>query len=475
MSFRARIALFGAGIVALTLLVFSQLVYGLAARGVGNTQDREILQRAQRADEALRTAPAEALRPSPVLAPADLADSTELFVEVLDQTGTPLSSTAVLDGRPPAIPNDVLLDATRRGQTLTTLGLAPTLSVRLAVRPWTRPDVGASGYLVVGQSTRQQQSTLDGIRGFLWLSGLLTFAAAALAIWLVAGRALRPLDLIARTAEEIRLTGDLSRRLPATGSWDELDRLAHAFNGMLDRLKAAQEQLAAALEAQRRFVADASHELRTPLTTIRSNAGLLLRRQDVAAADRAAALQDIAGESERMSRLVEDLLTLARADAGQHLTLDGASAPLDLAHLVREVARQAQQLHPDRHVHVDAEPAWVLGNGDALRQLLWIVLDNATHFTHSDGCIGLRLATRDGQAVLEVTDDGPGIPPADLERIFDRFVQADPARSRGGAGLGLSIARWIAHEHHGRIAARNNTPLPGATFSIELPLAAAHG
>ena len=350
--------------------------------------------------------------------------------------------------------------------------------MRVAVRPWSRPDLGSSGYLVVGQSTRQVQTALASVRGFLWLSGILTFVAASIAVWLVAGRALRPLDLIAGTAEEIRLTGDLSRRLPTARGWDELERLARAFNGMLDRLHEAQQRLAAALDAQRQFVADASHELRTPLTTIRSNAGLLLRRPDVAAADRQAAIQDIASEAERMSRLVEDLLLLARADAGQHLELAQSDAPIDLAALVQEVTRQAQQVYPNRHVRVAnaeaATPVCVAGNADALRQLLWILLDNAAKFTASGGCLTVHLETHDRLAVLEVADDGPGIPAAALSRIFDRFVQADPARRGAGAGLGLAIARWIVQEHHGTIAARNNAPPPGATFTVELPLATAN-
>jgi signal transduction histidine kinase len=239
---------------------------------------------------------------------------------------------------------------------------------------------------------------------------------------------------------------------------------------MLGRLQDAQAGLASALEAQRRFVADASHELRTPLTTIRSNAGLLLRRSDVAGADRQAALQDIVSESERMSRLVQDLLLLARADAGQRLE----RTPLDLAPLVAEVGRQAQQVHATRRIVVEGPSGViavvVVGNADALKQLLWILIDNAARVTRDGGCIRLGLElVLDGTAELRVADDGPGIAAADLERIFDRFYQADSSRSATGAGLGLSIARWIAAEHAGRITAQN-AAAGGAVFVVELPV-----
>jgi signal transduction histidine kinase len=168
-----------------------------------------------------------------------------------------------------------------------------------------------------------------------------------------------------------------------------------------------------------------------------------------------------------MSRLVHDLLTLARADAGQHLE----RAPLDLAPLVAEVGRQAQVLYADRDMRLDIAPARVVGNADALRQLQWILLDNAVRFAGPGGSVCLAVTAKDGYAELRVADDGPGISPADRERIFDRFFQADLARAGGGAGLGLSIARWIAAEHGGTIAAGTNADGRGAVFIVDLPLA----
>jgi two-component system OmpR family sensor kinase len=313
-SFRVLIVLLGAGVIGVALLVFSALLYGLASNAAVANQDRDLVQRGARVEAFLEVARSEVLQTQRIVAPSDLEESNDTFVEVLDSRGTPLSSTAILNGKPPSVPTEVLTLADRQGSVLTTLNLEQ--AIRISVRPWTRQDVGMSGYVIVGQSTRAPQASQTGARGFLLLSGVVTFVAAMIGVWLVAGRALRPLHQVANTAEDIRITGDLSRRLPESRGWVELNRLAGAFNGMLERLAAAQMSLGTALEAQRRFVADASHELRTPLTSIRSNAGLLSGRSDVQLVDGEAALRDIHSESERMSRLVDDLLTLARADAG---------------------------------------------------------------------------------------------------------------------------------------------------------------
>jgi two-component system OmpR family sensor kinase len=307
--------------------------------------------------------------------------------------------------------------------------------------------------------------TLPGLRGFLILSGVVVSLTALLASWLAAGRALRPLDTAARLMEEIGLTGDLSRRLPTSRTHDDVRRLSEAFNRMLQRLQDAHEQLAVALESQRRFVADSSHELRTPLTTVRTNAGLLLGRADLSDADRQAALADIASESERMGRLVGDLLTLARADAGQRLTF----ASVDFGALVSDVAGQAQRACAERHIAIEAQSVHVDGDAEALRQLVWILLDNAVKFSRTGGSIEVHVGVNDGRAELTVGDDGVGIPLGDLERIFDRFYRADMARSGSGTGLGLSIARWIVQQHGGTITASNRAS-GGAQFTVHLPL-----
>jgi signal transduction histidine kinase len=333
------------------------------------------------------------------------------------------------------------------------------------VRAWNRPDLGVSGYLLVGQPLFGIQSQLDALRLFLIAGAFLAIAGAGAASWFVAGRALRPLVAMSSTAEDIGRTQDLSRRLPESEPDDEVGRLQRSFNQMLRQLEDTYVRLRSALVAQRRFVADASHELRTPLTTIRGNVGLLLKRDDITSDDRVAALNDIASESERMSRMVQDLLTLARADAGYHLEL----APIDLLPIIQDVSRQAQTLQPSRRIELlDGVPAPIQGNPDAIKQLLWILIDNAFKHTREEGRVQLRLDTDQRAARLVVLDDGPGIPREDLDRIFERFYQSDAARSGEGTGLGLAIARWIAKEHGGQVSAENN-PRGGAVFTVEFP------
>jgi two-component system OmpR family sensor kinase len=464
MPIRLRITLFGLAVVALTLLLFSLLIYALAAKSVPAEQDRALAARAREAAARVERLPIDDLRATRTAAAVDLRTSLEVFVALFDAGGGPLSSTGEVDGRPVAIPPAVLEQAAARDSPAT-IEPAPGLRLRLSVRRWQRPDADLSGYVVAGQSLRHRGQQIRGLTAFLIVAAVFSLIAAAAAVWFAAGRALRPLKTVARTAEEIARTGDLGRRLPPARTRDEVRLLTDSFNGMLDRLQQTYHRLGRALESQRRFVADASHELRTPLATIRANTGFLLGRQDIADDDRAAALRDIAGESERMSRLVRDLLTLARADAGQHLE----RAPLDLVLLVREVCRQAEALYPSHAIALQHDDALqVAGNGDALTRLVWILLDNAAKHTPAGGHIHLWLGRQGALALLQVADEGPGIPPADLERIFDRFYRADAARTGDGAGLGLAIARWIVAEHGGRIRAFNRHG-GGALFRVELP------
>ena len=255
-----------------------------------------------------------------------------------------------------------------------------------------------------------------------------------------------------------------------------MGRLAATFNDMLDRLQSAyaalqsaNRRLEAALESQRRFVADASHELRTPLTTVRGNASLLRRFDALSPEDRQDAVAQIGAEAERMSRLVNDLLMLARADAGQLLE----RKPVALAPLIDDVAHQARVLAGGklsvsvlRLGNVDAE---VRGDADALRQLLLILVDNAIKYTPAGGSVtlGLRVeqtGANQQTARITVIDTGAGIPREDLPHIFERFYRADRARRAGGTGLGLAIGKWIAEAHGGTISVESS-PGAGSTAS----------
>ena len=220
-------------------------------------------------------------------------------------------AAGVVDALPPA-----LLERTDEvGGAVATIDPVDGPELRVQLRRWTRADTGQDGLVVAGQTTAFADEQLAGSRLFLAVSGVIALIAAAFAAYVASGRALRPLRDLAATADEIGRTGDLSRRLPPVRSKDVVGRLTASFNSMLGRLGLAQNQLAGTVEAQRRFLADASHELRSPLTSIRSNAGFLDQHPEAGPGDRSEAVADIAAESERMSRLVDGLLRLARADA----------------------------------------------------------------------------------------------------------------------------------------------------------------
>jgi len=443
-SLRLRLALFGTAVVAVTLVIFGALLYGLLARGVATTQDDALRGRAREAVAALNATPD--LAPRAPVAPANLATSTEIFVEVFDASWSVIYSTAQLNGLPP-MPSARLRVA------------APGVSGGFfdtdhGFRYFAMPF--KAGVVVAGQSTRVPQSSLSGVLGFLIISGVPTLIAALAASWLVAGRALKPLKDVAGAADEIGRARDFGRRLPKRRSRDEVALLSTSFNRMLDQLQDS-------FEAQRRFVADVSHELRTPLTTIQGNAGLLAHGPPIAEAVRLAAATDIAEESVRMGRLVDRMLTLARADSGLRLEL----APVDLRAVVVDVTRQASAVHPERAFEVEVVDARVMGDQDALRQLLWILLDNALKYSRST--ISVRLEIDSGWARLMVGDDGPGIALEDRERIFERFYRVDAARTGQGAGLGLAIARWITEQHAGRIIA-DGSRLGGAGLYVDTPL-----
>jgi len=292
--------------------------------------------------------------------------------------------------------------------------------------------------------------------------GVAAVLLAAVVGWMSAHRALKPLDTITRTALQISRADDLSRRIPLDGvAHDEVGRLAQAFNDTLERL----ERL---FNTQRRFLADVSHELRTPLTTIRGNVDLLRR---MGGAD-PTSLDAIQSETERMSRLVGDLLLLAQSDAG---TLPLAREPVELDTLLLEVYREAQVLAGGVSLSIgEIDQARVLGDRDRLKQLMLNLVSNALKFTPEGGRVSLGLSLVNGWARVVVSDTGVGIPPEELPHVFERFYRVDKARTRseGGAGLGLAIAQRIAQVHGGRIeAASDGATGRGSTFSVWLPLA----
>ncbi len=276
-------------------------------------------------------------------------------------------------------------------------------------------------------------------------------------------RALSPVDRIAASAERIS-SQNLSERLPVTPTGDELERLSVALNHMIDRLDEA-------FQYSRRFVADASHELRTPLTVLRGEIESFVQKRDLPEEWRerlGSALEEV----ERLANIVEGLFAISRLDAGE---AQAEWVRFDLAQLAASTADQMYLLAEDKHIKVTCNTAnqvWVEGDRARLKQVVVNLLDNAIKYTPAGGTIQLAVNSNNGHAVLEVADNGAGIPAEALPKIFERFFRVDKARSReqGGAGLGLSIVKSICTAHHGQVEAAS-TPGQGSRFRVHLPLA----
>ena len=307
--------------------------------------------------------------------------------------------------------------------------------------------------------------------------GVTAFAllgVVALGWWLIR-LSLRPLVDMEQTASAIA-EGELSRRVPAEPATTEVGRLAHTLNVMLGRIQdafaardATEHQLRQSEERLRRFVADASHELRTPVAAVGAYAELFERGAASRPPDLARVMAGIRSETARMGELVEDLLLLARLDEGRPLERQ----PVELVGIAAEAVNAATAVGPEWPVRLEATRAIeVVGDGARLRQVLDNLLSNVRAHTPPGTSTVVRVGTRDRTGVIEVADNGPGLPPEAAGRVFERFYRADPSRSRqkGGAGLGLAIVAAIVAAHGGTVAART-TGERGATFTVWLPLA----
>jgi heavy metal sensor kinase len=311
---------------------------------------------------------------------------------------------------------------------------------------------------------------MDDVQAHLrqWLRFLVVVLPVVAALALGGGsflvkRALLPVDKIAASAQRIS-SQNLSERLPVARTGDELERLSIALNHMIQRLDEA-------FQYSRRFMADASHELRTPLTVLRGELESVIQETTLAPEWRerlGSALEEV----ERLAGIVEGLFAISRLDAGEAAA---EWVKLDLARLAAATADQMALLAEDKNIQVTcaaAEPVWVEGDQARLKQVVVNLLDNAIKYTLQGGAVALTVSTIHSKAVLEVADNGIGIPAEALPRVFDRFFRVDKARSRelGGAGLGLSIVKSICTAHHGRVET-SSFPGQGSRFRVELPLA----
>ncbi len=316
------------------------------------------------------------------------------------------------------------------------------------------------------QVARSEEEVAEALRRLLELLAIAVPAILVVAVGgglFLAWRALQPIDKITRTVDAIS-ADDLSQRVNYRGGQDEVGRLARTFDTMLDRVQGA-------FQKQRQFTADASHELRTPLAIMSSQIDVTLERQRTAQ-EYEEALKSLRDDASRMSQLLNQMLTLARADAGQE---ELSREELDLGEMAEHVVSSMQPIAEQRKVklsYVSGTSVLVEGDQTRLTQLVINLVDNGLRYTPAGGNVDVSLAADDGWAVLRVADTGIGIPAEHLPHLFERFYRVDKARSRaeGGSGLGLSICQWIAQAHGGTISVKSE-PEQGSFFYVKLPLA----
>jgi signal transduction histidine kinase len=384
--------------------------------------------------------------PSPVPVPPDT-----VTVQVLDASGKIVNVSAGADRLVPMLPPGQARAAARTGQARMLAG--PPLGMPSLLRVVAVPASG--GHVVIAAvSFAQVHESLATLARALFVGTPLLFGLLTLAIWLVTGYTLRPIAALRRGAAEVTGTG-VPRALPVPPARDEVRLLAVTLNDMLSRLAEAQQR-------QRDLVSDTAHELRSPIASIRAQLEVALDHPD--GLDWAETARDVHADTLRLARLTEDLLLLARLD-GQPLRRTG----VDLCALCTAAAAGYATARVPVRASVDKTTCTVEGDPDALRRLLVNLLDNAVRHAASQVCVSVR--SEAGWAVLTVTDDGPGIPASDRERVFGRFTRLDNARDRTGeegAGLGLAIVRSTAEAHGG--SASLGDAGPGLRAVVRLPL-----
>ncbi len=322
---------------------------------------------------------------------------------------------------------------------------------------------GGRFLIEAGAPYKPIESVLHGLLLSLAIGLPMIVAIAIAGAYLLTRRALAPVDLITRTAERIT-SRNLSERLPVTRTGDELERLSISLNRMIARIEHAFQHIG-------RFTADASHELRTPLTVLHGELEAIVRRPHLRSEDRET-IGSALEETERLANIVEKLLTLSRLDAGEARM---ERVHFDLAELTATTVEQMRLLAEDKRIslHCDAT-SQVEADGDCsrLRQVVVNLLDNAIKYTPEGGSIHVSVRATNGKALLEVADNGIGIPAGALPHVFERFYRADKARSRqlGGVGLGLSIVKSICAAHGGQVKVES-VEGQGSRFRAELPLA----
>jgi heavy metal sensor kinase len=444
-SLRARLLLWHTSILALTVVVFGSAVCYLFWRSVLADLDNTLRTQAETVGRALQPAPSDTF---------NLELPTDDARDFLSGSGTRYYAIWTAGGD--------LVD--RSDPDLVVPAFEPPAARSRAGMREVAVRAAGGATVIVGQGTATLTSAVWSLAATIAGVGIAVLGFAVLSGWFLARRTLAPIARISETATAMA-GGDLSARIAAGQTETELGQVALALNSAFDRLQFT-------LDQQRRFTADASHELRTPLSILAAEVEWA-RARPRGIEEYRASLDTCQRAADRMRGVVEGLLTLARADAGEVAL---RHEPVSLRHLVQDVEALMRPLAAKRQIHLDTtgtvDDVQVRGDPDRLRELLTNLVSNAIHYNRADGRVDVSLWREESTACLQVTDTGIGIAPDDLSRVFDRFFRADRARSResGGTGLGLAVTKWIVESHGGEIACSSDLGR-GTRFLVRLPLA----
>jgi heavy metal sensor kinase len=476
-SVRTRLTLWYSGVLALALTLLSLFTYLLYARNISQRTDNNLSELSDAFASTFNAEVPDQLGPDRVKSAAQQAMAEHRFSDIVfvltDTSGNMILSSLELPalGKAKEIFSPAIFSSDQFHE-LATLGVSGRAFEIIRGSPhgfrgFARPlfAAGNTYSLVLLQSRHVQDEMLEDIRHtFFWAIPIVLICAYAGGYFL-ARKSLAPVAAMASQARGMG-AANLRDRLSVVNQRDELGELALSFNQLLDRLEES-------FERQRRFISDASHELRTPVAILRGETEVTLARASRSPEEYRETLEILRDESQRLAHIIEDLFTLTRADAGQY-PLTRQDFYLD--ELAADVMRHARSLAIAKNISLSSsiEPELLVHGDEALiRRLLLNLLDNSFKYTPEGGKVFLETHKRDGQNILSVTDNGPGIPSGLHERVFERFFRVDKARSRaqsdtGGAGLGLSIARWIAEAHHGRLELTRSDS-SGTTFTAYFP------
>ncbi|MCS6801374.1 MAG: ATP-binding protein [Chloroflexota bacterium] len=463
MSLRLRLALTYSILMVITIAVLGVTILATAAQSLGAEMDRRLEVRAEQV--RLTILPRGIVLTSSDLAYLDLRplssiDAPGIFVQVMDPTGAVVAASETLNEKHLSVDN-AAFQAALMGRTALAENYVGGRPIRILTAPIrssgaTGPVIGV---MVVGQSREPLFELIENLRTLLITLGAGAVLVSGAVGWFVALQGLSPLKAFAHQAAMIAAGRDFSQRLKPSTQSDEVGELARTINHLLLTVEDT-------LRMHREFVADTSHELRNPLLALRTNLELLDRVSDPA--DRAECIREARHQVERLSRLVTDLLVLARVEAG--LVVERNRVKLDelLTRVVREAERHAQGQLLSLEV---SEPIEVLGDEGRLAQVVANLLDNAIKFTPAGGRIDVRLDRLGDRARITVADTGEGIPAEHLPNIWKRFYRVHKAgpRATAGAGLGLSIVKYLVEAHGGEVSCQSELGR-GTTFSILLPI-----